>query len=139
MGVVSAVVSCTAFSQCTNSFTHQSSYLHIYTTSVHNTHTHTYCTIYILVLFAGDYVNIMESLTFNGSTTFDQQCSNITILDDDVMELSIFMSRRKVFQVLLRIPEPNDAVQLGIQTALVTIIDDDRKLSANTTFDHRGS
>lgn len=137
MGVVSAVVSRTAFSQCTNSFMHQSSYLHTYTTSMHNTRT--YCTIYILVLFAGDYVDIMESLTFNGSATFDQQCLNITILDDDVMELSTFMSQREAFQVLLRIPEPNDAVQLGNQTALVTIVDDDRKLSANTTFDHRGS
>ena len=86
------------------------------------------------ILFAGDYVSIMESLTFNGSATYDQQCLNITILNDDAMESSVFMSQREIFRVLLSISEPNDAVQLGVQTALVIIEDDDCKLSVYTTI-----
>ena len=60
---------------------------------------------------------------------FDRQCVNITILDDDVRESSIIRSQPEVFRVLLRDSEPSDAVQLGIQTSLVSIEDDDCKLN----------
>ena len=69
----------------------------------------------------------MESLVFNGSATSDRQCVNITIVDDDRRESSIFTTQREVFQVLLRVSEPNDTVQLGVQTAFVSIEDDDCK------------
>jgi len=68
----------------------------------------------------------MESLFFNGSATFDRQCVNITILDDDVRESSIIRSQPEVFRVLLR---SSDAAQLGVQTSLVSIEDDDCKLN----------
>ena len=71
----------------------------------------------------------MESLVFNGSATFNRQCVNITILDDDVRESSIIRSQPEVFRVLLRESEPSDAVQLSIQTSLVSIEDDDCKLN----------
>ena len=57
---------------------------------------------------------------------FDRQCVNITILDDDVRESSIIRSQPEVFQVLLR---SSDAAQLGVQTSLVSIEDDDCKLN----------
>ena len=60
---------------------------------------------------------------------FDRQCVNITILDDDVRESSIIRSQPEVFRVLLRESEPSDAAQLGAQTALVSIEDDDCKLN----------
>ena len=70
----------------------------------------------------------MESLTFDGSVTSDRQCVNITILDDDENESpSRFGSSLEIFQVRLNISELNDAVQLGIQTAFVSIEDDDCK------------
>ena len=56
----------------------------------------------------------------------DRQCVNITILDDDVRESSIIRSQPEVFQVLLR---SSDAAQLGVQTSLVSIEDDDCKLN----------
>ena len=71
----------------------------------------------------------MESLVFNGSATSDRQCVNITILDDDLRETSIFNPQPEVFQVLLNVSEPNDAVQLEVQTASVSIQDDDCKYS----------
>ena len=71
----------------------------------------------------------MESLVFNGSATSDRQCVNITILDDDLRETSTFSPQPEVFQVLLNVSEPNDAVQLGVQTASVSIEDDDCKYS----------
>jgi len=72
--------------------------------------------------------NVMGSLTFDGSVTSDRQCVNITILDDDENESpSIFGSSLEIFQVRLNISELNDAVQLGIQTAFVSIEDDDCK------------
>lgn len=78
-------------------------------------------------LFTADYISLMESLVFNGSATSDRQCVNITIVDDDRRESSIFTTQREVFQVLLRVSEPNDTVQLGVQTAFVSIEDDDCK------------
>ena len=74
----------------------------------------------------------MESLVFDGSVTSDRQCVNITILDDDRMESSIFSPQPEVFQVLLNVSEPNDAVQLEVQTALVSIEDDDCKYICRT-------
>jgi len=56
---------------------------------------------------------------------------NITILDDDVRESSIIRSQPEVFRVLLRESEPSDAVQLGIQTSLVSIEDDDCKFNVS--------
>jgi len=79
-------------------------------------------------LFTADYISIMDSLVFNGSAMFDRQCVNITILDDDVRESSIIRSQPEVFRVLLRVSESSDAVQLGVQTSLVSIEDDDCKL-----------
>ena len=79
--------------------------------------------------FTADYISIMESLVFNGSATSDRQCVNITILDDDLRETSIFNPQPEVFQVLLNVSEPNDAVQLEVQTASVLIEDDDCKYS----------
>ena len=76
-----------------------------------------------------DYISIMESLIFNGSATSDRQCVNITIVDDDLTESSIFTPQPEVFQVLLRVSEPNDAIQLGVQIASVSIEDDDCKYS----------
>ena len=76
-------------------------------------------------LFTADYISLTESLIFNGSATSDRQCVNITIVDDDRRESSIFTTQREVFQVLLS--EPNDTVQLGVQTAFVSIEDDDCK------------
>ena len=70
----------------------------------------------------------MESLVFEGSATFDRQCVNITILDDDERESPTLFPQPEVFQVLLRMSEPNDAVQLGVQVATVFIEDDDCKL-----------
>lgn len=78
-------------------------------------------------LFTADYISLMESLVFNGSATSDRQCVNITIVDDDRRESSIFTTHREVFQVLLRVSEPNDTVQLGVQTAFISIEDDDCK------------
>ena len=78
-------------------------------------------------LFTADYISLTESLVFNGSATSDRQCVNITIVDDDRRESSIFTTQREVFQVLLRVSEPNDTVQLGVQTAFVSIEDDDCK------------
>lgn len=78
-------------------------------------------------LFTADYISLMESLVFNGSATSDRQCVNITIVDDDRRESSIFTTQREVFQVLLRVSEPNDTVQLGVQTAFISIEDDDCK------------
>jgi len=80
-------------------------------------------------LLTADYISIMDSLVFNGSAMFDRQCVNITILDDDVRESSIIRSQPEVFRVLLRESEPSDAAQLGIQTSLVSIEDDDCKLN----------
>jgi len=77
-------------------------------------------------LFTADYVSIMDSLVFNGSAMLDRQCVNITILDDDVRESSIIRSQPEVFRVLLR---SSDAAQLGVQTSLVSIEDDDCKLN----------
>jgi len=71
----------------------------------------------------------MESLFFNGSATFDRQCVNITILDDDVRELSAIGPQPEQFQVNLRMSEPNDEVKLRVQTAIVSIQDDDCKLT----------
>ena len=79
--------------------------------------------------FTADYISIMESLVFSGSATSDRQCVNITILDDDLRETSIFNPQPEVFQVLLNVSEPNDAVQLEVQTASVSIQDDDCKYS----------
>ena len=76
----------------------------------------------------------MESLVFNGSATFDRQCVNITILDDDVRELSAIGPQPEQFRVLLRMSEPNDEVQLGVQTAIVSIQDDDCKLNVCKTI-----
>lgn len=78
--------------------------------------------------FTADYIDIMESLVFEGSATFDRQCVNITILDDDEREPPTLFSQPEVFQVLLRMSELNDAVQLGVQDATVSIEDDDCKL-----------
>ena len=80
-------------------------------------------------LFTADYITLMESLVFNGSATSDRQCVNITIVDDDRRETSIFTftPQPEVFQVLLRVSERNDTVQLGVQTAFVSIEDDDCK------------
>lgn len=89
---------------------------------------HIYTCTLIYFSFTADYIDIMESLTFDGSVTSDQQCVNITILDDDENESpSIFGSSLEIFQVRLNISELNDAVQLGIQTAFVSIEDDDCK------------
>ena len=74
----------------------------------------------------------MESLVFDGSATSDRQCVNITILDDDVRESPILSSQPEVFQVQLNVS--NDAVQLGIQTAFVSIEDDDCKLDYSFCF-----
>ena len=82
-------------------------------------------------LFTADYISIMESLVLNGSATSDRQCVNITIVDDDRRESSLFTPQPEVFQVLLNVSEPNDAVQLGVQTALVSIEDDDCKYIVN--------
>jgi len=76
----------------------------------------------------------METLVFNQSSTSDRQCVNITILDDDRRESSIFWPRPEIFQVLLNISEPNDAVQLGIQSALVSIEDDECKYAVRLQF-----
>ena len=76
----------------------------------------------------------METLVFNQSSTSNRQCLNITILDDDRRESSIFRPRPEIFQVLLNISEPNDAVQLGIQTALVSIEDDECKYAVRLQF-----
>ena len=124
------------------------SHLHrctMYTHTVHLLHnsyfdvfsiSHIY-TIY--TLFTADYVNIMESLFFNGSATFDRRCVNITILDDDVRELlSAIAPRPEQFWVLLRMSEPNDEVQLGVQTAIVSIQDDDCKLNVCKTIFESG-
>lgn len=80
-------------------------------------------------LFTADYITLMESLVFNGSATSDRQCVNITIVDDDRRETSIFTftPQPEVFQVLLRVSEPNNTVQFGVQTAFVSIEDDDCK------------
>ena len=83
--------------------------------------------MHIEIFFTADYNSIMQSLVFNVSLMFDRQCVNITILDDDLIE-SLFFNPPEVFQVLLRVPEPNDAVQLGVQTAFVSIEDDDCRL-----------
>ena len=89
---------------------------------------HIYTCTLIYFSFTADYIDIMESLTFDGSVTSDRQCVNITILDDDENESpSIFSSSLEIFQVRLNISELNDAVQLGIQTAFVSIEDDDCK------------
>ena len=76
----------------------------------------------------------MESLVFNGSATFDRQCVNITILDDDVRELSAIGPQPEQFRVLLRMSESNNEVQLGVQTAIVSIQDDDCKLNVCKTI-----
>jgi len=88
----------------------------------------------IYTLFTADYVSLMESLFFNGSATFDRQCVNVTILDDDVRELSAFGPQPEQFRVLLRMSEPNDEVQLRVQTAIVSIQDDDCKLNVYKTI-----
>jgi len=88
----------------------------------------------IYTLFTADYVSVMESLFFNGSATFDRQCVNITILDDDVRELSAIGPQPEQFRVLLRMSEPNDEVQLSIQTAIVSIQDDDCKYAVRLQF-----
>ena len=76
----------------------------------------------------------MESLVFDGSSTSDRQCVNITIVDDDRRESSLFTPQPEVFQVLLNVSEPNDAVQLGVQTASISIEDDDCKLDYSFCF-----
>ena len=85
----------------------------------------------------------MESLFFNGSATFDRQCVNITILDDDVRELSAIGPQPEQFQVNLRMSEPNDEVKLRVQNAIVSIQDDDCKLTVCkpifTSAQHRSS
>jgi len=75
----------------------------------------------------------MESLFFNGSATFARQCVNITILDDDVRELSAIGVQPEQFRVLLRMSEPSDDVQLRV-TAIVSIQDDDCKLNVCKTI-----
>ena len=61
---------------------------------------------------------------------FDRQCVNITILDDDLRETPFnSFPQSEVFGVLLRFTEPNADAQLGVQTAFVSIVDDDCKLS----------
>ena len=75
--------------------------------------------------FTADYISIIESLVFSGSATSDRQCVNITILDDDLRESSIFSPRPELFQVLLN--ASNDTAQLDVQTAFVSIEDDDCK------------
>ena len=59
---------------------------------------------------------------------------NITILDDDVRELSAIGPQPEQLWVLLRMSEPNDEVQLGVQTAIVSIQDDDCKLNVCKTI-----
>jgi len=97
----------------------------------------------IYTLFTADYVSVTEFLFFNGSATFDRQCVNITILDDDVRELSAIGPQPEQFRVLLRMSEPNDEVQLRVQTAIVSIQDDDCKLTVCKTIfwyrQHRSS
>ena len=83
------------------------------------------------ILFTADYISIMESLVFNGSATSDRQCVNITIVDDDLRESPIFSPRAEFFQV--RLNASNDAVQLDVQTAFVSIEDDDCKYSGALT------
>ena len=82
--------------------------------------------------FTGDFISIMESLVFDGSATSDRQCVNITILDDDFRESSIFSPRPELFQVLLN--ASNDAAQLDVQTAFVSIEDDDCKYYNSGTY-----
>ena len=82
--------------------------------------------------FTGDFISIMESLVFDGSATSDRQCVNITILDDDFRESSIFSPRPELFQVLLN--ASNDAAQLDVQTAFVSIEDADCKYYNSGTY-----
>ena len=82
--------------------------------------------------FTADYISIMESLVFDGSATSDRQCVNITILDDDLRESSIFSPRPELFRVRLNVS--NNAAQLDVQTAVVSIEDDDCKYSGALTL-----
>ena len=93
-----------------------------------------YYTQKLNIFFTADYISIMEPLVFDGSSTSDRQCVNITIVDDDRRESSLFTPQPEVFQVLLNVSEPNDAVQLGVQTASISIEDDDCKLDYSFCF-----
>ena len=82
--------------------------------------------------FTADFISIMESLVFSGSATSDRQCVNITILDDDVRETSTFNPQPEVFRV--RLNASNNAAELNVQTAFVSIEDDDCKYSGTLTL-----
>jgi len=86
-------------------------------------------TISSLLILTADYISIMESLVFAGTTTFDRQCVNIIILDDDISEGRF----SEFFTVEIRVAEEDaNEVLLQSNSAFINIIDDDRKLNFYT-------
>ena len=68
----------------------------------------------------------METLVFDGSSTSDRQCVNITILDDDIPEGRF----SEFFTVRIRVAEENEnETLLRNSWATIQINNDDRKLS----------
>ena len=89
-------------------------------------HIYIYIYEFFTFLFTADYINIMESLVFNGSATSDRQCVNITILDDDIPEGRF----SEVFTVRILPAEENEnEILLQNSQATIQIDNDDRKLN----------
>ena len=81
---------------------------------------------YTILLLTADYIRIMESLVFAGTTTFDRRCVNIIILNDDISEGRF----SEFFTVEIRVAEEDaNEVLLQSNSAFINVIDDDRKFN----------
>ena len=97
-----------------------------YPISIRDCHIYIYIYEFFTFLFTADYINIMESLVFNGSATSHRQCVNITILDDDIPEGRF----SEVFTVRILPAEENEnEILLQNSQATIQIDNDDRKLN----------
>lgn len=71
----------------------------------------------------------MESLVFAGNATFDRQCVNIIILNDDISEGRF----SEFFTVGIRAAEGDEnEVLLQRNSTSINVFDDDRKLNFHT-------